>query len=577
MSVKHALSRGLELGRSFLQMGLLKSGGRVAAKLRADRFRGTAGPSVRCAQPQAFLPHRYRYYRTSLRGLAAQLQAAGFRRFGGGSARNRAVFLAFGLGVGLIEQQLEEDRKSAATCQEIQAVFRKKRFEPPLKPLNLSGYKLDDYLIGNQIGKGSNAAVYEAAARFAPLNPTNPTKTPLVELKEEEEKHGHRSITCCSLRNFPLAIKMMWNFGAGSSSEAILKSMSQELVPAVPMAVKQEIEHLSLEGQFGVVPRRVTAHPNVIRVYRAFTADVPLLPGAQEEYPAVLPTRLNPHGLGNNRTLFLVMKNYPFTLRQYLEVCTPSRRHSSLMLLQLLEGVDHLCRQGVAHRDLKTDNVLLEFDSDGCPRLVISDFGCCLTQRDTSLELPFNSMWVNRGGNASLMAPEVATAVPGPDAVIDYSKADAWAVGAIAYEICGQPNPFYRAVGLESRKYHEYDLPPLPPTAPAEVELVTRLLLRRNPHKRPSARVAANMLHLSLWGRRALSVQGSEAMKRLVDWLLCQSAVVLLRSCRGPGGSTVEAELQRSFLSNLELEELRTAVGFLLYGQNNEDLCIMSA
>lgn len=33
------------------------------------------------------------------------------------------------------------------------------------------------------------------------------------------------------------------------------------------------------------------------------------------------------------------------------------------MVLQLLEGVDHLCRQGVAHRDLKSDNVLLEFDS----------------------------------------------------------------------------------------------------------------------------------------------------------------------------------------------------------------------
>lgn len=33
------------------------------------------------------------------------------------------------------------------------------------------------------------------------------------------------------------------------------------------------------------------------------------------------------------------------------------------MLLQLLEGVDHLCKQGVAHRDLKSDNVLMEFDS----------------------------------------------------------------------------------------------------------------------------------------------------------------------------------------------------------------------
>ncbi|XP_059188406.1 serine/threonine-protein kinase PINK1, mitochondrial [Centropristis striata] len=575
MSVKHAISRGLELGRSVFQLGLLKSGGRVAAKLRADRFR--VGPSVRTVQPQTFLPSRYRYYRTSLNGLAAQLQSAGFRRrFGGGSPRNRAVFLAFGLGVGLIEQQLEDDRKSAATCEEIQAVFRKKRFQSPLKPFT-SGYKLEDYLIGNPIGKGSNAAVYEAAARFAPQKESNSECSPVQLREEEEERETARSLTCCSLRNFPMAIKMMWNFGAGSSSEAILKSMSQELVPVGPLALKQEKEAITLDGHFGVLPKRLSAHPNVIRVYRAFTADVPLLPGAQEEYPDVLPARLNPAGLGNNRTLFLVMKKYPGTLRQYLEMSEPSRRQGSLMVLQLLEGVDHLCRQGVAHRDLKSDNVLLEFDSDGCPRLVITDFGCCLAQSDSTLRLPFNSMWVNRGGNASLMAPEVATAVPGCGVVIDYSKADAWAVGAISYEIFGERNPFYRGVGLESRSYQEKQLPLLPSSAPADVQLVIRLLLRRNPSKRPSARVAANMLHLSLWGRKALSNQDSVGMKKLADWLLCQSAVVLLKGCSGPRGNTVEAELQRSFLSNLDLEDLRTAVGFLLYGREQRQACVLSA
>ena len=38
---------------------------------------------------------------------------------------------------------------------------------------------------------------------------------------------------------------------------------------------------------------------------------------------------------------------------------------------------------------------------------MISDFGCCLAQSDGSLQLPFNSVWVSRGGNACLMAPEV--------------------------------------------------------------------------------------------------------------------------------------------------------------------------
>lgn len=90
-----------------------------------------------------------------------------------------------------------------------QAVFRKRRFQAPLRPFT-SGYRLEDYVIGNQIGKGCSAAVYEAAASFAPLK----DQACVVELNEDEEPAG-RPLTCCSLRNFPLAIKMMWNFGVG--------------------------------------------------------------------------------------------------------------------------------------------------------------------------------------------------------------------------------------------------------------------------------------------------------------------------------------------------------------------------
>lgn len=85
--------------------------------------------------------------------------------------------------------------------------------------------------------------------------------------------------------------------------------------------------------------------------------------------------------------------------------------------------------------------------------------------------------------------------------------------------------------------------------------------------QRPSARVAANMLHLSLWGRQVLAHLDRGGTRPLVDWLLCQSALVLLKGCRGPRGGTVEAELQRGFLAHLELEELRAAVGFLLCGR----------
>lgn len=93
--------------------------------------------------------------------------------------------------------------------------------------------------------------------------------------------------------------------------------------------------------------------------------------------------------------------------------------------------------------------------------------------------------------------------------------------------------------------------------------------------QRPSARVAANMLHLSLWGRKVLAHQDRAGTGPLVDWLLCQSALVLLKGCRGPRGNTVEAELQRCFLAHLELEELRAALGFLLHGRERQ-ACVSS-
>ncbi|XP_023690733.2 serine/threonine-protein kinase PINK1, mitochondrial [Paramormyrops kingsleyae] len=562
MSVRNVINRGMTLARSVFQTCFGKPAVRVAAKVRGEGFR--VGPPVHTVQPRTFLPSRYRYYRTSLSGLAAQLHSGSFRRMFG-SPRNRAVFLAFGLGVGLIEQQLEDDRRSTAACQEIQALFSKKTFQNPLKHFT-SGYKLEDYVIGKQIGKGCNAAVYEAAASFAVPRESRTSSLVRMKLGSDDRQEDDRELRNCSVTDYPLAVKMMWNIGPGSSSDSILSAMSHELVPAGPLALKERNGAAVVDGYFGDVPRRVSAHPNVITLYRAFTAEVPLLPGAKEEYPDVLPTRLNPAGLGRNHTLFLVMKNYPCTLGQFLEDSLPCARTGSLMVLQLLEGVDHLCRHGIAHRDLKSDNILLEFDSGGNPRLVITDFGCCLAERDCELKLPFNSRWVNRGGNSALMAPEIATAIAGPSVVIDYSKADAWAVGAISYEIFGQPNPFYGRNGLDSSRYQEWQLPPLPHYMLTDTQVVVKLLLRRNPKKRPSARVAANMLHLSLWGAQSLADRDIGSTKEMADWLLCRSAVALLTD-RYPNGSTVEMELQKSFLSNVTLEELRTSIAFLLFGR----------
>ncbi|XP_030086500.2 serine/threonine-protein kinase PINK1, mitochondrial [Serinus canaria] len=509
----------------------------------------------------AWLPAARRLF---LRGPAGGLAAVARRGRGG-------VCLALAMALGLVEPRLEEQRRAEAACRHIQTTFvgKNKPQKDPLSSFRWQGFKLEEYLIGQPIGKGCSAAVYEAAIPFCPA-PRDPAESsPLPALQQdhasasqgaEEEpvvKHQPKGA-------FPLAIKMMWNISAGSSSEAILDAMGRELVPATGLALSREYGAVSGCRKPVLGRKKLQPHPNIIQVIRAFTSSVPLLPGAFADYPDVLPLSLNPRGLGHSRTLFLVMKNYPFTLRQYLQENTPDVRLSTVMILQLLEGVDHLVRHGIAHRDLKSDNILVEFDSAGCPWLVITDFGCCLADENIGLKLPFTSSYVDRGGNGCLMAPEVITASPGPGTVINYSKADAWAVGAIAYEILGLANPFYGHGDstLESRSYQEDQLPSLPNHVPLEVRQVIKMLLQRDPNKRLSARVAANVLHLSLWGD---SVVVSRTLKpdQMIAWLLCQSAATLLTN-RLAEKSQVETKMKMCFLANLEFEDLWAAIFLLL-------------
>lgn len=176
------------------------------------------------------------------------------------------------------------------------------------------------------------------------------------------------------------------------------------------------------------------------------------------------------------------MKNYNTNLQQYLAVA-PSIRTSELIFSQLLEGIAHLTAHGIAHRDLKTDNILLDTTETESPILVISDFGCCLADKHNGLTLPFTTNEINKGGNACLMAPEIVTQECGTFSVLNYTKSDLWAAGAIGYEIFGATNPFYSGHRIYSFNYKEDDLPKLPNEVPHVLQMLIRNLLKRDPKK----------------------------------------------------------------------------------------------
>lgn len=177
------------------------------------------------------------------------------------------------------------------------------------------------------------------------------------------------------------------------------------------------------------------------------------------------------------------MFRYDCSLEDYLktreQVCT---RTSILLLTQLLEGVAHMVSHGIAHRDIKSDNLLLDLTEPEVPVLVITDFGCCLADKTHGLFLPFTSYDIDRGGNAALMAPEIITQTPGTFSVLNYTKSDLWAAGTIAYELFGNGNPFYQKK-LRNVDYVEGALPELGEDIPPLIKALVKNLLKRNPGK----------------------------------------------------------------------------------------------
>lgn len=328
------------------------------------------------------------------------------------------------------------------------------------------------------------------------------TKSCCSSASEEAEDSHEMSAKDTNIYHYPWALKMMFNYDIQSNAMAILRAMYKEAIPARSRLDGNNAENWEklIMEQTNLLP----AHPNIVLMPGFFCDQIPNLRHSQALYPSALPARLNPSGYGRNMSLFLLMKRYDSNLRDYLENDIEIRTRI-ILFAQLLEAVAHLNRSGFAHRDLKSDNILIDSTSDSLPLLVLSDFGCCLADKKNGLRLPYASNEIDKGGNQALMAPEIISKEPSMFAVLDYRKSDLWACGSIAYEIFGYPNPFYNQdafgypAALINETYSDSMLPELGQEIPLVVRKLVANILQRNPRSRLSCDIAANVLELYLW------------------------------------------------------------------------------
>jgi serine/threonine protein kinase len=165
--------------------------------------------------------------------------------------------------------------------------------------------------------------------------------------------------------------------------------------------------------------------------------------------------------------LSLVMERGTFCEQDTREVFT-----------RLLRALEHCHKKGIAHRDVKLENMVVS-NSEDISSVKLIDFGLA------GVVTPEKPFLTERCGTPAFAAPEVLRRRPAYD-----TRCDLWSAGTALYTLlCGEP-PF-KAENLPElvRKIHKcalvFDDPAWALVSPEAVDLVKRLLTP-DPDKRIS-------------------------------------------------------------------------------------------
>ncbi len=163
------------------------------------------------------------------------------------------------------------------------------------------------------------------------------------------------------------------------------------------------------------------------------------------------------------------------TLRRMLEKGPLPPGRAAAVGREIAEGLAEAHRQGIVHRDLKSENVLVTVAG----RAKIADFGVAKQQMDDE-GLTASGMVM---GTTRSMSPEQARGE-----AVDF-RSDLFSLGVLLYEILGGRSPFAGANQLSTLQrvlHHEPEpLTLAVPAVPKEFADLVHRLLAKEPHLRP--------------------------------------------------------------------------------------------
>lgn len=225
---------------------------------------------------------------------------------------------------------------------------------------------------------------------------------------------------------------------------------------------------------------------------------------------------------------------HPFLVLEYVEGITLKQHIREKAPLPLREAVHIACRvlsvlqhaheNGVIHRDVKPQNILITPDA----RVMVTDFGIARASGTTTTVVDQGAMV----GTAQYFAPEQARGMPASE------RSDVYAVGIILFEMLTGRLPFDGDTPVAVAMQHLGQEPPLPsalnPQVPRGLEAIVLKALEKNPDRRyPSAGAMLDDLENFLAGRPVAALARHPVEDTLVAGHWTRGAA----AARGPVGA----------------------------------------
>lgn len=240
-----------------------------------------------------------------------------------------------------------------------------------------------------------------------------------------------------------------------------------------------------------------------------------------------------------------------------------------IVLVQVLQGLSHLYSNGVTHRDISPDTILVDERKEGC-LVQIGGFNYALHHPGpvtaTTFIYAFNELqWL--GGCDACLPPEIMDTQDHAQ-TLNYGHTDCFAVGCLIYELMTGENPFEQDSHLVFTSYRDNNLPPFPQRSQGALNLhrLAAMLVRRETSRRLSVQDALVLVSAMLW-LPAHWLLHLVTSSEVYGELLINKANTLAQLASRKNGETVSIEqcLKAQFLSSCSANDIvRTIAVFTI-------------